>query len=82
MTGVAPAAGSAGIAISTEPFGFIDAAFVEWRVTERSAHADPGSRGDYCLIFQSNDAARRVWNYPAGWRDLPPEALSLLSWRR
>ena len=76
------AAASAVVEPSTDVLGFIDAAFVVWRVTERSARTDPGSRGDHCLIFECDDAARRVWKYPAGWRDLPPEALSLLSWRR
>jgi hypothetical protein len=61
---------------------FLDAAYVHWRVTERDARGDPGAHGDWCLIFACRDAVRRVWDYPPGWRDLPPDALVALSWRR
>ena len=61
---------------------FVDAASVHWRVTERDARSDPGSRGDCCLIFACGDAVRRVWDYPPAWRELSAAALVALSWGR
>jgi hypothetical protein len=59
---------------------FTDEDGMLWTVTEREGHGVPGSRGIRCLIFDSPEAARRVWNYPAGWRDLLPPSLIALSW--
>jgi hypothetical protein len=61
---------------------FLDAHGVCWRVVERDARGDPGARGEWCLIFSCDEAVRRVWDYPAGWRDLSAEALMTLSWGR
>lgn len=61
---------------------FLDATYRRWRVAERDARADPGARGDTCLIFACDDAVRRVWEYPAEWRELTAEALVALSWCR
>ena len=61
---------------------FVDASHVHWTVTERDARRDPGTRGAWCLIFTCPDAVRRVWDYPPGWRDLPPAALTSLSRQR
>ena len=66
----------------TDYVEFVDDAHVHWRVTEREARSDPGAHGDRCLIFTCEDAVRRVWDYPQGWRVLPAEALVALSWRR
>jgi hypothetical protein len=59
---------------------FTDEDAMLWTVTEREGHAVPGSRGSRCLIFDSPEAVRRVWDYPAGWRDLLPPSLIALSW--
>ena len=61
---------------------FVDNEHVLWTVTERDAHDVPGKRGIRCLIFASPDAVRRVWDYPAGWRDLLTPSLIALSWSR
>ena len=61
---------------------FVDSNNVEWRVSERDTRADTGAVGDRCLIFDSGVTLRRVWKYPAEWRELSPEALSALSLTR
>ena len=61
---------------------FVDGEQVLWRVTEHDGRTVPGSRGERCLIFASDWAIRRVWDYPLGWRDLPPAALAVVSWGR
>jgi hypothetical protein len=61
---------------------FVDEMYVQWRVAERDARGDPGARGPRCLVFSSAESIRRVWHFPAGWRDLDSAALSALSWGR
>jgi hypothetical protein len=61
---------------------FTDAGYVRWTVTLRSTDATPGARGSACLVFESAGAVRRVYDVPADWRDLPPDALEALSWRQ
>jgi hypothetical protein len=61
---------------------FVDNDGVPWSVTERDTHEVPGKRAERCLIFASSDAVRRVWQYPAGWRDLLTPSLIALSWTR
>jgi len=61
---------------------FLDETGMLWTVTERNAEDVPGSRGPRCLIFASPEAVRRVWTYPAGWRDLLTPSLIALSWSR
>jgi hypothetical protein len=53
-------------------------------VTAREVDAprEPWVRGPRCLLFEREGAIRRVWDYPAGWADLPDAALDALSWRR
>ena len=67
---------------STSALEFQDADYVWWWVAERDARHDPGARGQRCLIFASADALRRVWDYPAGWRELSAAQLVALSWHR
>jgi hypothetical protein len=55
---------------------------VSWRVREVDGETVPAARGSRCLIFDSESAVRRVWDYPADWRDLPPGELAAVSWRR
>ena len=38
------------------------------------------ARAARCLVFQSELAIRRVWQYPADWRALPDAALEAPSW--
>ena len=61
---------------------FVDNEHVLWTVTERDVHDVPGNRDIRCLIFASAEAVRRVWEYPAGWRDLLTPSLIALSWSR
>ncbi|HVE79399.1 MAG TPA: hypothetical protein VNA89_11080 [Gemmatimonadaceae bacterium] len=48
-----------------------------WRVYEYAAPDDGVS-----LMFESRDAFRRVWRYPAHWRELRDAELEALSWGR
>ena len=59
-----------------------DASGIRWRVTEVRGDQVPGARGGACLVFECDTAIRRVWHYPAAWRDLPPTELILVSWGR
>lgn len=52
------------------------------RAREVDAPAAPWARGPRCLLFERDGAIRRVWDYPAGWAELPDAALDALSWRR
>ena len=53
-----------------------------WSVREKDASRTPGARQSRCLIFDSADAIRRVWIYPANWRLLSADGLIALSWTR
>jgi hypothetical protein len=57
---------------------FVDREGVFWRVIERDARGDPGTRGDWCLVFFNEEVARRVWRYPPGWRMLSDTELDAL----
>ncbi len=59
---------------------FIDKSGVDWRIYEMSRAQVPAPRGDACLVFESQAAIRRVWNYPNDWRSLTTEELAALSW--
>ena len=61
---------------------YVDDDHILWYVEEHDGRAVPGSRGERCLLFASEGVVRRVWDYPADWRDLLPAALSAVSWRR
>jgi hypothetical protein len=61
---------------------FLDSYQVHWRVFERDARNDAGTKGEWCLIFSSVDTLRRVWIYPVDWRTLSSAALTMLSWHR
>jgi hypothetical protein len=67
-------------AVRRDPVDFTDAAYIPWRVVERDSRRDPGRRGDTCLIFSSTDVVRRVWRFPATWRQLTDGELEALSW--
>jgi hypothetical protein len=61
---------------------WIDAEWCDWSVTEVEAAGIPGSRGAHCLLFTRLACIRRVWNYPADWRQLDSAGLAALSWQR
>jgi hypothetical protein len=47
---------------------------VEWSVREiATPHA--WARAPYCLVLSSRECVRRVWSYPADWRELDADAL-------
>lgn len=64
------------------PLTVRDAAGTRWRVTEVRGQHVPGARGSACLVFESDSAIRRVWDYPPSWRELPPADLIQVSWGR
>ena len=54
----------------------------QWLVGERECANQPGARAPRYLCFDSADARRRVWRYPADWKGLSDEDLLDLSERR
>lgn len=61
-----------------EAVHFVGADGVAWRVVEIASRHVPGARGPRCLLFLSDGLARRVWDFPPGWRTLPRPALEAL----
>jgi hypothetical protein len=55
---------------------------LRWQVEELGCTETPGARADYCLVFTSDFAMRRVWHYPHDWRALSDAELLALSWGR
>jgi len=53
-----------------------------WTVSEVDGRDIPGARGPRCLVFQSENAIRRVWCCPSDWRTLGDADLAALSWQR
>jgi hypothetical protein len=53
-----------------------------WTVSEQACAGVPGARRDRCLVFASEHALRRVYDYPDDWRPLPTAALVAISERR
>ncbi len=53
-----------------------------WRVYETEGVAVPGNRNALSLCFDSAWVIRRVSQYPDNWRELTPEQLEALSWKR
>jgi hypothetical protein len=76
-----PAAGQADRHVDPALIDFVDAAGVRWWVSERDCRRELGARADSCLVFNSAQTVRRVWQYPSLWRELSAEALSALSMR-
>ena len=50
---------------------------VEWSVQEVET-PQAWARGKRCLVLNSRDCVRRVWNYPSDWRRLDADALFAL----
>ena len=59
---------------------YVDHEGTRWTVTEHDMSEVVGARGPRCLVFASRYAFRRVWSYATDWRELPPVALTELSW--
>ena len=59
---------------------YVDSLGTDWRIYEVASKNVPAPRGRNCLIFESSQAVRRVWNYPANWENLSTDELSALSW--
>ena len=59
---------------------FVDSLGTDWRIYEVASANVPAPRGRNCLIFESAQAVRRVWNYPSNWHRLSSDELSALSW--
>ena len=59
---------------------FVDTEGGRWRVFEQ-AFSDYDRRNGMSLIFSSDNAVRRVRDYPADWMDLSDAELSRLSWK-
>ena len=59
---------------------FVDSLGTDWRIYEVASANVPAPRGRNCLIFESAQAVRRVWNYPSNWHKLSSDELSALSW--
>jgi hypothetical protein len=61
---------------------FVDRNGRAWAVTEASGATVPAARGPNCLIFANAEVVRRVWDYPADWRELSADELLAVSWHR
>jgi hypothetical protein len=61
---------------------FRDRNGVLWSVREMIDLHEPWALGEGCLVFESAGAIRRVWRYPARWRELSDAELGALSWER
>jgi hypothetical protein len=47
----------------------------QWTVREVNARGVPGARRDTCLICESAEVIRRIWDFPSDWRVVDDEAL-------
>ena len=58
---------------------FVAADGTQWCVHERDAGGMAHARGARCLVFETGNVLRVVWNYPRDWRTLDDAALEALS---
>ena len=49
-----------------------------WTLREMDARGVPGARAARCLICESTEVVRRLWNYPSDWRKLDDVELAAL----
>ena len=61
---------------------FQDSAGVAWRVFELPAGSAGKASWSACLIFESDNAVRRVRQYPPHWSALSALDLERVSWER
>jgi hypothetical protein len=76
-----PAFGSARAvpAPSPEPRRFVDHVARAWTVREVRAPDPRLAARPTCLVFETERLARRVWHFPANWRELSDGELESLS---
>jgi len=48
---------------------------IEWEIYEQDTTRTPGATHSSSLIFSSQDLVRRLWQYPANWRQLSDHEL-------
>jgi len=53
----------------------VDALGREWQVYERGNSTQSPQPGKQSLVFDADGIVRRLWQYPAGWAELPDDAL-------
>lgn len=56
------------------PHSVFDHNGTEWLVHERDT-PQAWARGTRCLVLNSRECVRRVWNYPAHWRSMTADSL-------
>ena len=49
-----------------------------WTVREMDARGVPGARAARCLICESTEVIRRLWDFPHDWRQLEDGDLAAL----
>ena len=59
------------------PHVIVDRDGVEWAVREVPT-PQTWAHGDRCLVLNSRDCVRRIWDYPPHWRELDADALLAL----
>jgi hypothetical protein len=47
----------------------------QWIVREVNARGVPGARRETCLICESAEVIRRIWDFPSDWRLVDEDAL-------
>ncbi len=51
----------------------------KWRVWVADTRRVPGAPGATCLLFDTGDCVRRVWQVPDDWSRMPTDALLRLA---
>ena len=49
-----------------------------WTLREMDARGVPGARATRCLICESTEVIRRLWDFPNNWRQLGDAELAAL----
>lgn len=63
-----------GAADDPYPHVVVDRSGVEWTVREVDT-PQPWARRARCLVLNSRECVRRIWDYPDGWRKLDADEL-------
>lgn len=66
-----------GAADDPYPHVVVDRAGVEWTVREVDT-PQPWARRERCLVLNSRECVRRIWDYPPSWRKLDADELLTL----
>jgi hypothetical protein len=73
-----PTANLAADSPGAEEFFFTDVGGTHWAISERDGSAVPGSRGSRYLVCMTDNAVRRIWDFPVEWRHLRRDDLQML----